>query len=293
MPLDAAESADPPAQTDWESHPDPPASTEPRRRHRPGTHPRALPDRPPTNTTAAPSSPSPRRYLVEEQPRPPRRPRTPWMITTPEGRRFPRLSATEADRTIRGAHPAGDHRMAAPHPDRDHRRASSMPTPLGGTNTNDGPNRKDRPMSRRTRRAAGFKPARRVKVAGVSHDGRQEILARLIKASAGDSSLTTKKGRALRNDRRLQPEPDNPHDPEAVAVIIGGQKVGYLPVHRRTIPADPAATPFVYRITGETPCPPTCIADCASHDYTGPAHGVAIWWPLDTPLRTRRKSADR
>ena len=27
------------------------------------------------------------------------------MITTPEGRRFPRLSATEADRTIRGAHP--------------------------------------------------------------------------------------------------------------------------------------------------------------------------------------------
>ena len=37
-----------------------------------------------SQTPAAPSSPSRRRYLVEEQPRPPRRPRTPWMITTPK-----------------------------------------------------------------------------------------------------------------------------------------------------------------------------------------------------------------
>lgn len=45
-----------------------------------------------------------RRYTVEETGRT-RWHRTRWTITTPEGRQFDRLSATEADQRIRGKHP--------------------------------------------------------------------------------------------------------------------------------------------------------------------------------------------
>lgn len=45
-----------------------------------------------------------RKYLIEEGRRT-RKGRTRWHIETPEGRRFWKLSATEADRTIRRRHP--------------------------------------------------------------------------------------------------------------------------------------------------------------------------------------------
>lgn len=34
----------------------------------------------------------------------------------------------------------------------------------------------------------------------------------------------------------LQPEPTNPHDKEAVKVLVGGQEVGYVPRGKRVSP---------------------------------------------------------
>lgn len=52
-------------------------------------------------------------------------------------------------------------------------------------------------------------------VAGVTFEGRQDIIRGLV---------AKKSHRAT-----LQPEPDNPYDPDAVAVVVGGKKVGYVP----------------------------------------------------------------
>jgi len=59
----------------------------------------------------------------------------------------------------------------------------------------------------------------RVRVAGVSHY-QEELLALVGETGAGrvrhQSSAT------------LEPEPDNPHDPEAVKVLLEGRHVGYM-----------------------------------------------------------------
>jgi hypothetical protein len=64
----------------------------------------------------------------------------------------------------------------------------------------------------------GFADAR-VRVVGVSHY--QEALREIAGANAGE---------AVRHEATaaLQPEPENPHDPGAITVTIGGTLVGYL-----------------------------------------------------------------
>ena len=37
-------------------------------------------------------------------------------------------------------------------------------------------------------------------------------------------------------ETKLQPEPTNPHDKEAVKVLVGGQEVGYVPRGKRVSP---------------------------------------------------------
>lgn len=59
----------------------------------------------------------------------------------------------------------------------------------------------------------------RVRVAGVSHY--QEDLLALVGEAGG--------GRVRHEAKAtLEPEPDNPHDPEAVKVLLEGRHVGYL-----------------------------------------------------------------
>ncbi len=53
-----------------------------------------------------------------------------------------------------------------------------------------------------------------LKVAGVTFEGRQEILKGLM----GAPRLA-----------KLIPEPDNKYDPNAIAVETNGQKIGYIP----------------------------------------------------------------
>ncbi|MBQ4479137.1 MAG: HIRAN domain-containing protein [Victivallales bacterium] len=53
-----------------------------------------------------------------------------------------------------------------------------------------------------------------LKVAGVTFEGRQEIL----KGMMGAPRLA-----------RLVREPDNKYDPNAIAVVANGQKIGYIP----------------------------------------------------------------
>jgi HIRAN domain len=64
----------------------------------------------------------------------------------------------------------------------------------------------------------GFADAR-VRVVGVSHY--QDVLREIAGAGGGE---------AVRHEATaaLLPEPENPHDPNAVQVTIGGRPVGYL-----------------------------------------------------------------
>lgn len=54
---------------------------------------------------------------------------------------------------------------------------------------------------------------RLIRVAGVTFEGRQK---KIKKIDEGDRV-------------RLLPEPDNPADPYAIGVIVGGEQVGYIP----------------------------------------------------------------
>jgi HIRAN domain len=59
----------------------------------------------------------------------------------------------------------------------------------------------------------------RVRVAGVSHY-QEDLLALVGEADTGRVRHET--------SATLEPEPDNPHDPEAVKVLLEGRHVGYL-----------------------------------------------------------------
>ena len=54
----------------------------------------------------------------------------------------------------------------------------------------------------------------------------------------------------------LQPEPTNPHDKEAVKVLVGGQEVGYVPRGKRL---SPDARVSVFRM-GMDPSPHVWLA---------------------------------
>ena len=144
---------------------------------------------------------------------------------------------------------------------------------------------------------------RGIKVAGVTHNGRQVVLAQLNKAPIGTC--------------RLRPEPGNPHDPHAVAVVIDNHHVGYIPARRKTIPADLEDTPLAYEITGgpSAVCRSNCkggrrcgyYTELLEADPDDPDieeireenrqirkdnrqcrfYSLRVWWPPDTPLRRR------
>lgn len=58
-------------------------------------------------------------------------------------------------------------------------------------------------------------------IVGESHDGRQTVLEELVGGKTPEPC-------SIRVLAELRPEPDNPYDPNAVAVLIDGRQVGYL-----------------------------------------------------------------
>ena len=58
-----------------------------------------------------------------------------------------------------------------------------------------------------------------VGIAGVTFEGRQDVLRRMYQAQEDGAALSG----------RLSREPDNPYDPNAVRVYIGEMHVGYIP----------------------------------------------------------------
>lgn len=64
-------------------------------------------------------------------------------------------------------------------------------------------------------------PNAEVVVVGTKFEGRQDILASLHRAQ--------EQGMKLAAGARLVREPENPYDPNAIAVVIGGSKAGHIP----------------------------------------------------------------
>ena len=80
---------------------------------------------------------------------------------------------------------------------------------------------------------------------------------------AGTSFKATGVMKAVQSSSRettLQPEPSNPHDREAVKVLVGGEEVGYVPRGKRV---PPQARVSVFRM-GLAPQPHVWLAVGAS-----------------------------
>ena len=99
------------------------------------------------------------------------------------------------------------------------------------------------------------------KVAGVTKEGRQEIIRRLDESQEMDENLLTDGLEAT-----LLPEPSSPHGPDAVGVWIEGEHVGYIP---RKIEAGQHRPPAGLR---------NCTAKISGGWDEGILFGVSLFW---------------
>lgn len=101
-------------------------------------------------------------------------------------------------------------------------------------------------------------------VTGTGH--RQDALARVAQDHDGK--------RWFHLPAQLRPEPDNPHDRNAVAVDMGGRHIGYLP--REDAPEYLNALRL---LTGGAP-----VADCRGYIHWDPDHGYTARVSYTLPL---------